>query len=494
MSTRRPGLVFAGLAIATVLWLASAPGASQSPLGDGRTVHLLQRLLSIDTCHPPGSRDRAFSASTIALAEFLQAQFAPLGAEMTIYRGPENKAAHFIARLKGNGSKRPVLLAAHADVVPVERSLWQFDPFGGLVKDGFVHGRGALDFKGGLAVYARAVMMLAEQRVPLARDVILLAEADEEEGSFDTSWLARYHWSDIDAEFVLNEGGWILQGRDGRVQQVNITTADKVAVNFTLTARGTPTHSSHPLPAEETAVGRLAPALARLVTHEFEPRLTEQTRASFLSLAKVSPRPLAADLTTLATTDDPKARAAAAARVVQGTCYPQLMRALMRDTLAVTLLDAGVKRNVIPGVAQANVNVRMLPGTTTDDVIARLRTIIDDPRIEITIDSKLSDPRAHFLARTNAPASSTDTALYRALDRHARATWPGAEVVPALFEAGTDAGAWRERGVPVYGLYPYPVDNETLLRMHGNDERVGVEALEQGTAWVYQVLREVAGP
>lgn len=501
--TRSLGVVASGLAaiLLAFAWMIPAPVSSQAPgrrlpdtgATDGRTVRLLQRLIAFDTSHPPGTRDRSFSASTISLAEFLEAQFVPLGAEITIHRGPENRAAHFIARLRGDGSKKPILLAAHADVVPVEREHWATDPFAGIVKDGYVYGRGALDFKGGLAVFARAAMMLAENRVPLARDVILLAEADEEEGNFDTDWLARNHWSDIDAEFVLNEGGWILQGEGGDTQQVNITTADKVAVNFTLTARGTPTHSSRPLRPQETAIGKLVPALARLLAHDFEPRLTEQTRACFLALARTSSGPLAADLRTLAQTPDPKERSAAAKRVVDGSRYPLLMSALMHDTVAITLLDAGVKRNVIPGSAQATVNVRLLPGSTTDDVLARLKSALADPGIEIAFTSKMQDPRAHYLARTSAPASSIDTALYRALEKHARDAWPRAEVVPALFEAGTDAGPWRERGIPVYGVYPYPVDPETLVRMHGNDERVGIAQLEQGTAWVYQVLREVAG-
>ena len=131
----------------------------------------------------------------------------------TIVQTPDSTKAHFIARLKGDGSKKPVLLAAHADVVGVEREKWTVDPFAGEIKDGHVWGRGAIDFKGGMAVFARAVMMLAEQKVPLSRDVIFLAEADEEGGlPYSASWLAREHWADIDAEFALNEGGWIMKG------------------------------------------------------------------------------------------------------------------------------------------------------------------------------------------------------------------------------------------------------------------------------------------
>jgi acetylornithine deacetylase/succinyl-diaminopimelate desuccinylase-like protein len=135
----------------------------------------------------------------------------PLGFEIEMIPTPEPGKSHFIARLKGDGSKRPVLLAAHADVVGVERDKWSMDPFGGVLRDGRIYGRGAIDFKGGLAVFARAVMMLAERRVPLARDVIFMVEADEEAQPYNTTWLAERHWPKMDCEFALNEGGWIIK-------------------------------------------------------------------------------------------------------------------------------------------------------------------------------------------------------------------------------------------------------------------------------------------
>lgn len=484
--------ILAVLAVPLAAVHAESPTGASQPPSEGPTTRLLRRLIAFDTAHPPSGRDGSQSAPTLALAEFLKSQLEPMGAQVTIYRGPRNQSAHFIARLRGDGSKRPVLLAAHADVVPADASQWSSDPFTATVKDGFIHGRGALDFKGGLAVFTRAVMMLAERRVPLARDVILLAEDDEEEADFDTDWLAEHHWSDIDAEFVINEGGWILRGENGEPRLVDITVADKVSVNFRVTARGTPTHSSRPLPFGASAIGRLVAALARLQTADLEPRLTPHTRTAFLALARVSAPPLSADLQTLVETSSPTARAQAAARVVDRSQYPLLMRALVRDTATVTMLDAGVKRNVIPGLAQANVNVRMLPGTTTDDIIARLRALLNDPSIEVAIDSGRADARAYYLNRTGIAPSSTDTPLFHALQTQAKREWPRAEVVAAQFEAGTDAMPWRTRGIPVYGVYPYPVDNETLLRMHGNDERVGIAELEQGTAWIYRTLREVA--
>src|SRR6185369_12069069 len=172
-------------------------------------------------------------------------------------------------------SKRPVLIAAHADVVGVEREKWTVDPFAGMVKDGYVFGRGALDFKGGMAVFARAAMMLAERKVPLDRDVIFLAEADEESGKYSTIWLASQAWEKIDCEFALNEGGWIMKGPDGRVRYVSISTADKSAVPNVLTTKVTYTHASMPRP--DNAILALGSTLAKIYAYETQLSLMPST-------------------------------------------------------------------------------------------------------------------------------------------------------------------------------------------------------------------------
>src|SRR5262249_32669335 len=198
--------------------------------------------------------------------------------------------AHFIARLRGDGSKRPLLLAAHADVVGVEREKWTVDPFGGVLRDSHVFGRGAIDFKGGLAVFARAVMMLAENKVSLARDVIFLSEADEEAQPYNTTWLAERHWPKIDCEFALNEGGWIVKGDDGRVRYVSISTADKVSLAMTVTARGTSTHSSMPRP--DSAIFALSKAMAKLADYETTVQVMPITRQFLTALSKTTAAPL----------------------------------------------------------------------------------------------------------------------------------------------------------------------------------------------------------
>src|ERR1700691_3135759 len=226
--------VFFKSAIVAAAICVSLPHLAPAQGKDNPTGHLLTELIRVDTSNPPGN--------TVKLAELLAAKFRPLGIEVEIIPTPDTGKAHFIARIKGDGTKKPVLLAAHADVVGVEREKWTVDPFAGEVRDGYVYGRGAIDVKGGLAVFAEAVMRLAEKHVPLHRDVILLSEADEEGGPYGTTWLAESHWNVMDCEFALNEGGWIMKDAKGRVQYVSISTADKMSIPVIVTAKGTSTH------------------------------------------------------------------------------------------------------------------------------------------------------------------------------------------------------------------------------------------------------------
>jgi len=466
---------------------AAADSATPSRSQGDRTVTLLKKLISFDTSNAPGD--------TRALAEYLKSQFAPLGAEVDIFVAPNGKAAHFVARLRGDGSKKPVLLAAHADVVPVEREKWTIEPFAGIEKDGFIYGRGAMDFKGGLAVFAGAVMRLAEEKTPLARDVIFLAEADEEQGQYSTVWLAKNHWDKIDAEFALNEGGYVLQRPDGSVRQINVTTAEKLSVTFALKATGHSGHSSRPFPPGEMANDRLIAALAKLAAHDPMVKLVPASEAYFKALLPISSEQTASDIRQLlAAKDQGELDMAGKKLAADNPKDSLLLHALLRDTMVITMIEAGIKPNVIPGDAKAIVNTRLLPGTTTDQMIAEIKRVIGDPDIEVSIVTPLSQQQArdNYLMRTKIPASPVNTALYDALDRNAKRIWKDAILVPTMFEAGTDAIAWRERNVPVYGIYPYPLDDDILSRMHGNDERIGVEAIKQGSEWIYNTLLDVA--
>jgi acetylornithine deacetylase/succinyl-diaminopimelate desuccinylase-like protein len=473
--------LFAALAL---LGAAGQAARAQTETSDS-TVALLVDLIRANTSNPPGNEVR--------IAELLAPRFRALGFDVKIFRAPDTAKAIIVARLKGDGSKRPVLLAAHADVVGVEREKWSVDPFAGIVKDGHVYGRGAIDFKGGMAVFARAAMMLAERKVPLARDVIsplsviswqpstcssFVAEADEESGGpYSTAWLAREHWGDIDAEFALNEGGWIMKGDDGRVRYVSISTADKSSVPLTVTALGTSTHSSMPRP--DNAIFALSRALAKLSTYEPPVELTSAQRQFLTALSRTSAPPTSDYFRDLVGSDAKRMRYADSI-----ISRDPLMHSLIRNTIAPVIIQGGFRANVIPGSASATINLRLIPGSSLDTFVATLRRVVGDSTVELKTSTAVY--------RLTAP-SSENTDLYRALVHAARVEFPGAEVTPYLFQAGTDAGAWRSRGVPVYGIYPYPIDADELTRMHGNDEKVSIASLTQGTEMIFRTLVEVAG-
>ena len=470
-------LTLSSLCIAALAWAADAPNP---------TAALLQELIRIDTSNPPGNEAK--------LDAFLQSKFEPLGFQVDIFPTPEPGKSHFIARIKGDGSKRPILLAAHADVVGVEREKWSVDPFAGVVKDGYIYGRGAIDFKGGLAIFAEAVMALARNKVHLTRDVIFLSEADEEGGRYNTSWLANDHWDKMDCEFSLNEGGWIMKNPDGSVRYVSISTADKSSVSLLLTARGTSTHSSMPRP--DNAIFTLNKAMAKIADYDTQPKLNDSTREFFATLEKTSKPPMSTYFHNLVNSNDP----ALIKQADREISKDPLLHAIMRNTIAPVLMNAGFRGNVIPGSAEATLNFRTIPGTNTEELISEIKAVINDPRVEVKasigrgmpggVDEKAMAALIERAQKTKP--SSKDTDLFRALVHQSNAVFPGVPVTTYLFQAGTDAIAWRMRGIPVYGIYPYPISAEDLTRMHGNDERVSIKSLQEGTDLIYKTLLEVA--
>ena len=457
----------------------------QTPVND--TAKLLTEVIRVNTSNPPGNEAK--------LAALLKTKFEPLGFQIDIIPTPDPLKSHFIARLKGDGSKKPILLAAHEDVVGVEREKWTVDPFEGVIKDGYVFGRGAIDFKGGLAVFAQAAMLLAKNKVPLSRDVIFLAEVDEEGGQYNTTWLAKDHFDKIDCEFALNEGGWIIKNPDGSVRYVSISTADKSGVSLLVTAKGTSTHSSMPRP--DNAIFTLAKAMSKIGDYDTQPKLIDSTKEFFSTLEKTSKPPMSTYFHDLVEGTDPEKVKIADREISKDP----LLHAIMRNTIAPVFLNAGFRGNVIPGSADATLNFRTIPGTNTDELISEMKAVINDPRVDVTNAGSRGMPAGtnpaayaeYIKAASRMKPSTKDSELFRALVQQSNAVFPNVPVTTYLFQAGTDAAAWRSRGIPVYGIYPYPISAEDLTRMHGNDERVSVESLQQGTDLIYKTLVQVAG-
>ena len=465
--------------------LAACPGPAVGQ-ADTEVVALTRDLVRLDTSNPPGNE--------ALVAAYMRDRLAPLGFEVEVIPTPTPGKAHLVARLRSPAPVgKAVLLSAHADTVGVERDLWSVDPFAGLVRGDYLYGRGSFDDKGGIAVFAAAAMRLARDRVPLTRDIVLVFEADEEGGDYGIEWLAENHWDKLDAAFSLNEGGILSTDGRGRVQAAAVTVRDKISFSVVLRTRGVSSHSARPQPP--SALDRLARAQARIGRHRSTPALSPLTRRYFRALARASGGSEAAGLRELARARGSREIERIGRRVARRSDYGPLLDALLRTTFTNTIVEGGFRSNVIPGAAEATVNMRLLPGVTGEQAVRELRRVIDDRRVEIVVGGEDEPPAevyADIRARQRIRASSADTELYRSLARAVRGQYSGTVVTPALYEAATDAGPWRERGIPVYGLRPYPAPATDLERMHGIDERVSIPGLNQGTAMVEQILRAVA--
>lgn len=426
----------------------------------------LTDLIRLDTTNPPGRETAA--------AEYLKKVATEEGIPCELLGGDPERL-NFVARLKGTGAGRPLLLMAHTDVVPAQREKWSVDPFAAEVRDGFIHGRGAQDDKSLLAAELAILVELRRRNVRLQRDVILLAEADEEAGSTGIQWLIRHAWPKIDAEFAINEGGYALDlPSGGRIY--NIQTSEKIPSRIILRAHGGSGHGS--LPRSDNAVVRVSRAVVRLADADQPVRMNTTTRRYFAALSALDDyrwvAPLARRL-------DSRQHSAGAANQIRER-DPEL-GALLRTTVSPTILQAGVKINVIPGFAEAQVDVRRLPNETREEVVARFRRIINDPAIEI-----LPDPGQDMPA---TEPSSTSTGLYRAMESVFGAASPGAAVVPFMTRGATDGSYLREKGMAVYGV-PIFVRENGQSRAHGDDERISITNLERGTELLWQIVTQVA--
>ena len=429
----------------------------------------LRRLIQFDTTNPPGNE--------LPVARYLETVMVAAGIAVRLLEPAPGRGA-VVGRLRGTGARKPVLLLAHMDVVPAQREQWTVDPFAGVVQDGYVYGRGAIDDKGMLAVNLVVMLMLAraaERGERIERDVIFVATADEETGGpWGIGWLLAACPELLDAEFAINEGGRVRTA-DGRPLYMAVQTAEKVPNRVLLTARGAGGHASVPL--VDNAVARLGRALA--VMHpQLEPaRLLPVTRRFFGELGPVWPdAALGASMVDVASGDAGRRRAA-----IRSLSRVPAFNALLRAGISPTMVAGGSAPNVIPTEASATLNVRTLPGQSLDDVVRRLARRIADAQVELAVVSRGQD----------APASDFRSPMFLALQDSARALVPDLPVVPYLSTGATDSAHLRRQGVPCYGVLPFPLDPGDEQRMHGADERVPLAALEFGTKLVYGAVRRV---
>lgn len=490
--SRRDVLRLAGTAAGLAAASAAVTGcASASPpevaAADLDPLDLAARMVRFDTSHAGGG------GITTPHAEMLAEIWDAAGASTEIIGTPTADNAHFIARIPGTGAHRPLLILGHSDVVNTEPERWTADPFGGEVRDGWIYGRGILDMKGANAAFTSSLLRHLREGARFDRDIIFLADCDEEAGPYGTRWLAEQHYDKIDAGAVVTEGGWMLAPPGSDTPSViSITTQDKGGGALTVRAQGPATHSSRPSP--DAAIVRLNRALTQLSDYRTDIAITPLTRPYFEAWAGATSDPLLATaLRLMLDSTDRDQRNRAGAMVLARSPHPTLHNALLRHIVTPVIENAGYRSNVQPGSATANVNLRLVPGgVDVAQTVSEIRGALGDGvTLEITAPGQTGNQDelvAGLQKRMAAVPSPTDTDVYRALEAGAAETFPGVPVTPVLFEAGTSSSPWRQRGVPVYGIYPYVVDDDTLGRMHGNDERIRVDALRRGTEMMYRVF------
>lgn len=430
-------------------------------------ARLLALYLRINTTNPPGNE--------LLAARWLAAVLRRDGIEARIFE-PQPGKANLYARLVGHGKARPLILLNHMDVVLASREHWQVDPFSGLIRDGYVWGRGALDMKGEAIVQLMTLLVLKRSGVPLKRDVIFLATADEEIGAgVGAAWMVREHPELVrDAEFLLNEGGTIRATAAGQVEYYGIGTTEKSPFWLDVTSRGTPGHGSRP--SADNPVHRLVRALSRLEAYRTPLVVTPTVERYFRELAPAESDPVRrrwfADIRA-AVADS------TAARVI--TADPTY-NALLRNTIAVTGLKGSDKTNVIPPLATAAVDVRLLPGQDPATFLAELTRVVDDSAVALT-------PQGPNWPATESP---TDSELHNVIAAAARARHPDAIVTPFMLSGFTDSHYFRRLGIASYGVSPFPLTPADSRGVHGNDERLSLEALRFGLSFFGDIVVRVA--
>ena len=437
----------------------------------GETVANLQRCIRIVTVNPPGNE--------VYLARELASILAAEGIESQLIEPSPGRAA-LVARLRGTGARGAVLLMAHMDVVGVEADKWTVDPFEGVVEGGYLYGRGAIDDKGMLAANLQTMLLLKrhvlDAGLPLERDVIFLATSDEETGGdWGLGWLIAHHPDLIHAEFAVNEGGRTRIVGGGRMY-LAIQTSEKVSHVVRVTATGPDGHAAVPLAGN--AVLRLGRALAAIGKHVEPVRLTPTTLRFFGELAEIWP--VAEERDAMAAIASPSA--ARQKRGAKKMAAIPVLDALLRNGISPTMLEGGLKTNVIPTSVAATLNVRTLPGESVDDVVARLDAAVADERVTVEVIDRGID----------APASDPDSPLFSAIAESARALRNDIVVVPYLSTGATDSARLRRLGIPCYGILPFPMVPQDEGRMHGHDERIPLESLQFGTRLIHDAVRRVA--
>lgn len=431
-------------------------------------LEVLVDLVKLDTSQPAGNE--------ILAARYLKSRLDAEGIPSTIYESEPGRAS-IVARVRGSGAKRPLLLLGHLDVVAVERDEWSFDPFAGEVKDGILYARGASDDKGVVTGSFQVLLELHRLKIPLDRDVIFLGVADEEDGGvLGITYLLEEHRAAIDAEFAINEAGKGVFDRDLNYTRFEIQTAEKTPRRIDLKAAGTSGHGSIPL--RDNPIGTLARAVGRLFDHEMPPRLNETTREYFRRLAEMSDPDRAAVFRAILS-ENPTAEDYDRLRELSPVYH-----SMLRTSIVPTILQGGYLKNVIPSEASATVDIRALPDEDPERLFSLLKRVMNEPAVDLV---------PHPQTRPSHSPSTLSGVVFRAFETALGRLYPGVPVLPAMSTGATDSAQLRAAGIASYGFGPARPEWDLASGIHGKDEYLYVEPFQDYVEILWNVVVEIAG-
>jgi acetylornithine deacetylase/succinyl-diaminopimelate desuccinylase-like protein len=437
---------------------------------------IFKQLIEINSTDSVGS----VTAASEAMAQrFRDAGFAQGDIQIL---GPNDRKKNVVVRLHGTGKHKALLLIGHLDVVEAHREDWTTDPFRFVEKDGFYYGRGTQDMKSGDAIMATTLIRFKKEGYTPDRDIILALTADEEGGkSNGVDWLVKNHRDLIDAEFVFNHDGGGILSDHGKPVMMTVDATEKLYADFQLSVTNPGGHSS--LPRPDNAIYALADGLARLQNYQFPFELNDVTRAYYERMAQVETANRAADMR--AVLKNPP-EAGAVGRLSQDP----IDNSTIHTTCVATRLNAGHANNALPQRAEANVNCRILPGHSAEEIRQELIKVLADPKITVRYVDSFGNISDSASARKSFPPPPLRPEIFAPLEKITSEMWPGTPVIPDMATGASDGVYTMSAGMPTYGIAGIAVDRDDI-RAHGRDERLGVDSYYKGVDFYYRYLKAV---
>jgi acetylornithine deacetylase/succinyl-diaminopimelate desuccinylase-like protein len=451
--------------------------ASEAQIDDATrklSYDIFKQLIEINSTDSVGS----VTAASEAMAQrFRDAGFAESDIQIL---GPNDRKKNLVVRLHGTGKHKPLLLIGHLDVVEARREDWTTDPFRFAEKDGFYYGRGTQDMKSGDAIMATTLIRFKKEGYTPYRDIILALTADEEGGkSNGVDWLLKNHRDLIDAEFVFNHDGGGILSDHGKPVMMTVDATEKLYADFQLSVTNPGGHSS--LPRPDNAIYALTDGLARLQNYLFSFELNEVTRAYYEHMAAVETGARAADMKAILK-NPPDAEAAAR------LSRDPIDNSTIHTTCVATRLNAGHANNALPQRAEANVNCRILPGHSAEEVRQQLIRIFADPKITVRFVDNFGNISDSAPDRKSLPPPPLNREVFAPLEKITSQIWPGTPVVPEMATGASDGIYTMRAGLPTYGIAGIAIDRDDI-RAHGRDERLGIASYYKGVDFYYRYLK-----